>query len=534
MRNRITINGKINYRFEVLEGESHIVLPVVMLVPGVHHGSGGRALYIPEEYGKHPMSWNGEPVPIYHPKKEGMPISCNEPEVLEKQNVGRLFNVHMDGEKLKGETWINVAKLNNIYPDLIDLIRNGEDIEVSTSFFSDDELISGEWRGETYDCIVRNIRPDHLAILPGSTGACSYNKGCGIRENSGKGGINLKVRTEEEAERAIKDLAENSSEIGKKKGWIMNKLSDLISYFSFSTNEPSHEDVRRKIQSKVDSFDSVAPQPPPVVHYVVDVFDNYFIYEQRQFVEGGGEPIRRLFKQGYTVDENDDVKLQGKAENVKQETNYVNVNENKESKQEVDKKMERKEEVDLLINSDESTFCESDRAFLMNLDCASFQSVKDIGKRFSEKYKSSVEALRQNTDGESSDTGTSSGDSDNGGGSVSVKDDTTQGKLTVNDYIDGAPEEIKEVLIVSLTQMENTKKNLIGKITQNTDLYKSEELGKMTINDLERIAALACQRIDYSGQTPALQSNIQTENTEQQDGSGVPKAPGLKQLCKKE
>jgi len=43
-----------------------------------------------------------------------------------------------------------------------------------------------------YNEAAKNLRPDHLALLPGGTGACSWDASCGIRANSNneEGGTN--------------------------------------------------------------------------------------------------------------------------------------------------------------------------------------------------------------------------------------------------------------------------------------------------------------------------------------------------------
>lgn len=48
---------------------------------------------------------------------------------------------------------------------LIDAIRNGTQ-EVSCGYAADTEMISGKYNGEDYDAIQRNIRYNHLAVVP--------------------------------------------------------------------------------------------------------------------------------------------------------------------------------------------------------------------------------------------------------------------------------------------------------------------------------------------------------------------------------
>lgn len=184
-RQKATVNISA-VRTEQIGDASFLVAPVTMLVEGVHHGNRGPAYYPVEEMAASAQRWNGVPVPINHPHTEsGDYISANDPKILASQVVGRVYNTEWrDAEKkLCGEVWIEVDKANSVYPGLVNLVRHGGRLEVSTGFFSQDELVEGEWNGEAYTSVVRNIEPDHLAILKDDVGACSWEDGCGIRAN---------------------------------------------------------------------------------------------------------------------------------------------------------------------------------------------------------------------------------------------------------------------------------------------------------------------------------------------------------------
>jgi hypothetical protein len=60
---------------------------------------------------------------------------------------------------------------------VLDRIEREDHIDVSTGYIADEQC---DGRGP---CIHRNIKPDHLAILPISQGACSWRDGCGVRSN---------------------------------------------------------------------------------------------------------------------------------------------------------------------------------------------------------------------------------------------------------------------------------------------------------------------------------------------------------------
>lgn len=195
----IAFSCNLELKKEMFDGKEHLVVPVVALTEGVHHGSGGAVYYPLEEIRKSLAAWNGVPVPVYHPKAEsGDLISANSPSVIEKMVVGRFFNAYLDDAKMKGEIWIDIEKANKISPEFIAMLNQNKKVEVSTSLFTDCDNIVGTWNGEEYIGTVSNFRPDHIAVLPYQKGACSWEDGCGIRLNTTNVVANsVKVNSEE-------------------------------------------------------------------------------------------------------------------------------------------------------------------------------------------------------------------------------------------------------------------------------------------------------------------------------------------------
>lgn len=177
-------------RRDVFEGVEHLVVPVVMICEGVLND----ALVPASEFGKYPEAWNGRPIPVLHPQENGGYISANRPDVIERNTIGTIFNARAVDGKLKADAWVNTEKARRLgYGDLIQQLEAGEIVEVSTGYFSDDEMRAGDYNGVSYTSIHRNIRPDHLALLPGEIGACSVADGCGTRVNSKKESFAMKV-----------------------------------------------------------------------------------------------------------------------------------------------------------------------------------------------------------------------------------------------------------------------------------------------------------------------------------------------------
>lgn len=160
------------------EGRTYLVAPVVMLAAGVL----SDALVTAEEAGKYVQSWAGRPVTLGHPTHNGEYVSAGTPEINALQAPGQLWNAAFADGKLKAEIWIDIAKATSIGGDAVkvmDRLRSNQPVEVSTGYFADNELSSGVYNGKRYSMIARNLRPDHLALLPDGVGACSWQDGCG-------------------------------------------------------------------------------------------------------------------------------------------------------------------------------------------------------------------------------------------------------------------------------------------------------------------------------------------------------------------
>ncbi len=179
----LTANAEITgaIRTHMHDGREMMIIPVVAIVEGVLNG----ALVPNEEIEKFVTAWEGVPVPVHHPQINGQHVSSNIPTVLESRVIGRFHNVKAEGGKLKGELWIDVNKATEKgFADVLETFRSGEMMEVSTAYFADTDQQSGIFNGKRYNGIHRNLRPDHLAVLPGEIGACSIADGCGaLRAN---------------------------------------------------------------------------------------------------------------------------------------------------------------------------------------------------------------------------------------------------------------------------------------------------------------------------------------------------------------
>jgi hypothetical protein len=163
-----------------------LVSPGVLVKSGVLNDE----LVPPEEVQAHFSAWNGQPVVIGHPRNlDGVNISANHPAVLNALQIGKLFNTTIDDGKLKSELWIDLARAQTVHRgrEVVSKLESGESLEVSTAYFRDVDMTEGSHDGIAFSSIARNLRPDHLAILLDTEGACSLQDGCGTpRANEGE------------------------------------------------------------------------------------------------------------------------------------------------------------------------------------------------------------------------------------------------------------------------------------------------------------------------------------------------------------
>jgi hypothetical protein len=343
-------NANYIIRREQVRGKSYIIVPVVMMVEGVHHGSRGPLLHLAEDLGRFPEVWNGIPVVIDHPvDNEGNFMSANSPDIT---SVGQTYHSRMVDTKLMADAYLDEELLRNTSPVALSSVLNGDPLEVSIGVFTDEEETQGIWNNEQYNAIARNHRPDHLALLPGGIGACSWNDGCGIRANSEKqkGGENS-------MENDVQDNIFQAHQSAKKSG-----LQD--SFMVYTDNEGVIEklDILRR---KVDSLDS-----ENTLHYLQEVYERHVVYEVK--MRQGGS---KFFKQEYAINDGQ-ANFVGNPEQVKRKVEYIpithvvrNLNNKGGSKMDNNKECGQcMEKIVAIIQSNATPFTEADREWLLTKD----------------------------------------------------------------------------------------------------------------------------------------------------------------------
>ena len=499
MKEQLVIQSNIftQYRAKsrMFQGHKQLIVPVVMMVEGVHNGSHGPLLHLAEDLGMFPGAWNGIPITVSHPISEGVNISANEnPETAEKVTVGRVFNTHMDGKKLKAEAYIDEQKLSQVSPVALAYIKQDRPLDVSIGVFTEEEQTAGEYNGEVYSAIARHHRPDHLALLPGEQGACSWADGCGVRVNSEKDKTTNKIETNEK----VKKMTEE--EIAAEKQAIMNRL---VANSITANAAKGFRDLLDRVSSLVNSMDS-----PTEVFYLEEVFDGYFIYRKRvrNNTNNSGITEEILLQQSYIVGADGAIDLQGNPSKVKKEVTYTVINNNNESH-----KMVRTKPVKQMENNSKSTcflgkiekltankaygFQSDDKEWLMNLEESSLDKLLARPVDVPAPPQANAEQVLQVFKN-------------------SVK--------TPEEFIALAPVEMQESMRNGLALHTANKANLVTKIMDNAKgIYTKEELEAMSFPSLEKIGKLIPTPVDYSANGGGAPLNLNANGEEPLYPAGI-------------
>lgn len=169
-------------RTETIDGHEHLVVPCVALQEGVIHAINAET---PEfvsaaALSKNYTHWNGHPLVLGHPTRDGRQISAHDPDVLARHGFGHVRASRMNGGRLGMEALVDPERLVALKQDqLLADLRAGKQVEVSVGAFVTTNDRSGTHKGRAYKAEWVGITPDHLAFLPNGTGACSLEMGCG-------------------------------------------------------------------------------------------------------------------------------------------------------------------------------------------------------------------------------------------------------------------------------------------------------------------------------------------------------------------
>mgnify|MGYP003757181555 CR=1 FL=1 len=493
----VTLKSNVtpSVRNDRMEDKDWLVVPMVMLVEGVHNGSCGALYYPKEELEKTPASWNHKPVVVYHPNG---PTAC-DPDVITNRKVGVIMNTKFDGGKLKAEAWLDPDRIKKIDNRIADAIENKSMMELSTGLFTDLEGPDGDWGQEHYDAIAVNYRPDHLALLPDMKGACSMEDGAGF--------LRLNSEKEKKMEDRISKLwADTYFPVLRAAGIDTTKLT---------SNELSHSAVFMQLDGLVRKKNSNA--------WIEEVFDSFLCYS----VNG------ELFKQEYEVGKDDVITLKNTPEPVVRVVQYKTKsgtflevkNDNQDGKEQ---SMNKDELIKKLLENGDSGWTDKDKEILNSMDEKVLGVIVEkvdnrAAAEAAEKKKAEEEAAK-NKAAETKKAETKTESAAVTTTNVAVENKTEPKKpMTEEEYIATAPKNIQNVLTRGLKAYNSEVSRLIKIIKSNPKCSFSDEyLQNRELDELVGLAKIAAPEDkpldqnsilmpDYSGQAETATANADVE-----------------------
>lgn len=490
----------VNTAYEVerteYEGRQYLVVPVVMIKEGVHNGSAGAVFHSEQLLANMPQGWNGIPIMVYHPQdSEGYFVSANSPDTI-KERVGTVFNTRYENG-LRADAYLDEEKLKQVSPDAYDHIINRLPLDVSLGMYTEDSPRQGQWHDEQYESIAENYRPDHLALLPGETGACSWGDGCGVRINSNNNNNNKGGETKmpNEVNTTGKQMVAGFVSVNKGKEEVHIPLSslyesyvkDILELIGLETNQSGYRELLQTVQQKLDSMDNDMK-----THYLQELYDGYIVYECRK--EGGSS----LNRQNYSVNTDGSVELTGDPVGVRKEISYVTLAKKKTTINNNDggKKMPKnkdgtgtpccQETVKVLIANKQTRFTEDDREWLMTLSESELSKLFPLKNELAEPPQVNESQVK---------------------GYV-------EKALKSDDFVTWLPDEYQEQMRSGLALHKAKKKALIDKIITNSDegTWTEKELEAYAVETLEKIGSFVKEPVDYSmrngGGTPPASNEL--------------------------
>lgn len=488
-------------RTEEIQGRPFWIVPVVMMVEGVHRGSRGPILYTEEELAASIGAWGGMPVTIGHPQdKDGHYISANTPGVF-AEVVGRIYNPQMEGVKLKAECWIDVNALQSLSEDAYNYIKEKKALDVSVGVFSQETRTKGEWGGEEYRAEAVNIIPDHLALLPGERGACSWDDGCGIRNNS-------------------KDMKTDTFDPNAWLQTLLEHHSELIA------NETSYGDIIRSLHDQVGRGNNEKRYS-----YVEEVYADYFVYCTVTSSTGD----RAYYKREYEVGKDGNVNLIGLPTEVRKEISFVAMKLSRTKFSNFKQtKMSKKPcscTVDSLIQNKATKFTEDDREWLSAMSQEQLNKLDPEGKEAEEEEeetpapvankKAAPKKAAAATDGEPLVTNKDGKIHINGKSIDEYVKESLAGETDPVKFIDNfMPEGVKGQMKSGLKMYQDRRAKQIKEIAANSK-FKAEQLSSWNDEDLNALhtTLVENQGEDERGNYAPLTSGASEGQSEDDNGS---------------
>ena len=210
---------------------------------------------------------------------KGLPVTDGHPPVIvTPENVKE----YMKGTVLLADSRDSYIIGEEVIHDksLIDSIKSGEKKEVSIGFKCDIDNVEGEFNGERYDSVQRNIRINHLAhVQKGRAGETvriwlDNSENIGVQINEGENSMNVTFRCDDGKDYQIPIAVKNqmdkqSTQIKKDEGEIEALQAQIDSMSADIANKNSElakmDESQRKteivaLQAKVSALQTLVDQ----------------------------------------------------------------------------------------------------------------------------------------------------------------------------------------------------------------------------------------------------------------------------------
>lgn len=450
-------------RHESFDGKDYLVIPAVLLKEMVVNGELATAA----EFGAFPEMWDGRPVVIGHPQVGGHYISANSPAILQQTGVGYLFNTTLVGDSLKSELWLDTAKMRALGGKALTaltMLEAGEPLEVSTGYYSLLLPTPGTYDGVNYVGQQLDFKPDHLALLPGEIGACSWASGCGAgRWNAQKGS-------------KVKNRVEMFLKANRAKAM---QMTGGVPALDLRANEASMNETWTALDLALGAL-----LGDPYGYYIEDIYDGTVIYQVHPDEDSGESG---LFSRSYTLDDSSlEVTLGAEQAVVRRVTYEAKGETTEDPEEETTETTVEAETVEVTANTGEKPCGCADAAPTVNAPKGAIDPTFPTEK----KERNPV---------------------------------TNNGKKpqTTEEYIASIPDPATRAFIANgLKVQKERKEQLVAGLKANSrNLYSEDELNEMDLDKLERLDEMLAPS-DFSGR------NVPRVNRSEDADDEVLLAPG--------
>lgn len=185
------VNSKSKISTQIIDGKEHIVINDV--VPIVDDIVMNGIFYPADEINKSYMTLNDNLMPLDHPRINNEHVSALNPQAINNFYIGAWGrNVRKSNDRVLMDAYIDrkfaeSTEKGRMLVNRLDDMMNGKNttpIHVSTGLTYTPDNQSGSSKGKRYKSIARNMKFDHVAILPDKQGAATPDDGVGIFVNS--------------------------------------------------------------------------------------------------------------------------------------------------------------------------------------------------------------------------------------------------------------------------------------------------------------------------------------------------------------